>query len=459
MKVPQTAISQTQLLKSRIKKLNTANSTYGKCVIYFMSRDQRVNDNHALIAAKLHSERLKVPLLVIFALYSSVKNRTMNQFKWMIEGLKEVENQLHLLNIPFFIISGKASKVYKSAAEEFGPVAVYFDFSPLKGPIKVKLDFANDSSFPVFMVDTHNIVPVWITSNKQEYAARTIRPKLNKHIQNYLYEPQKINSQNHNLDLKRNNWQKLLAKLKLKTIDNYEPMQISGSQHANTTLINFLKGKLLNYFKNRNNPDIDALTNLSPYLHFGQISSLRVVLELNRYQKMLLEAGISGPSKDDLNNSVNALIEEIIVRKELSDNFCYYNNQYDSLDGAPEWAKKTLQKHKKDKRDYIYTYTQFEKAKTHDPKWNLAQQQMVSTGKMHGYLRMYWAKKILEWTPNATTALNYAIKLNDKYSLDGYDPNGYVGCLWSIAGLHDRPWFERKIFGFIRYMGRAAKKS
>ncbi len=145
-------------------------------------------------------------------------------------------------------------------------------------------------------------------------------------------------------------------------------------------------------------------------------------------------------------------MEELIIRRELSDNYCYYNPQYDSFEGFPQWAQKTLEKHILDKRPFLYSDTEFEEARTHDLVWNLAQSQMVTQGKMHGYLRMYWAKKILEWSSNPQEAMRIAIYLNDKYELDGRDPNGYVGIAWSIGGVHDRPWFEREIFGLVRYM-------
>lgn len=140
------------------------------------------------------------------------------------------------------------------------------------------------------------------------------------------------------------------------------------------------------------------------------------------------------------------------MRRELTDNFCFYNKKYDSVEGAYEWAQKTLKDHAKDKRSYLYTREQLEKAKTHDKLWNAAQYQMVAEGKMHGFLRMYWAKKILEWTSSPQEALCIALYLNDRYELDGQDPNGFVGCMWSICGIHDQGWAERPVFGKIRYM-------
>ena len=185
------------------------------------------------------------------------------------------------------------------------------------------------------------------------------------------------------------------------------------------------------------------LSNLSPYLHFGQISAQRVALIVN---------GLGN------HPSAESFLEELIVRRELSDNFCYYNSDYDSFKGFPEWAKKTLNDHKKDEREFVYTLKKFEEAKTHEDLWNAAQMQLVNTGKLHGYMRMYWAKKILEWSKSPEEALKIAIYLNDKYELDGRDPNGYTGCAWAIGGVHDRAWAERPVYGKIRYMNRNGAK-
>ncbi len=200
----------------------------------------------------------------------------------------------------------------------------------------------------------------------------------------------------------------------------------------------FVKEKLKNYTIDRNDPNKNSVSNLSPYLHFGQISSQRVVLESVKSKR--------------ITNLKGSFYDEIIVRKELSDNFCYYSPDYDSFSCFHPWAKDTLDRHRNDKRDYLYSSKELEEAKTHDDLWNAAQFQMMKTGKMHGYLRMYWAKKILEWTESPEIAMEIAIYLNDKYELDGRDPNGYAGIAWSIGGIHDRAWGERKIFGKIRYM-------
>jgi deoxyribodipyrimidine photo-lyase len=212
-----------------------------------------------------------------------------------------------------------------------------------------------------------------------------------------------------------------------------------GENAAHTALKKFLHTRLKGYDENRNDPNLDGQSGLSPYLHFGQLSAQRVALEVSKY-------------RSEYRKDVDAFLEELTIRRELSDNFCYYNLNYDSFEGFPAWAQKTLNEHRKDAREFIYTKKDFELARTHDELWNASQRQLVKTGKMHGYMRMYWAKKILEWTASPEEALKIAIYLNDKYELDGRDPNGYVGIAWSIGGVHDRAWFDRPIFGKIRFM-------
>jgi deoxyribodipyrimidine photo-lyase len=211
-----------------------------------------------------------------------------------------------------------------------------------------------------------------------------------------------------------------------------------GEKAAQSALYGFVEEKLGGYDRDRNNPNKTGQSDLSPYLHFGHISAQRIALEV-------IKEKAASESRD-------AFLEELIVRRELSDNFCFYNDHYDSVEGFPEWAKKTLDQHMKDKRPYLYSLEDFEEARTHDDLWNAAQMEMVKCGKMHGYMRMYWAKKILEWTRSPEEAMETAIYLNDRFELDGRDPNGYAGIAWSIGGVHDRAWNEWNVFGKIRYM-------
>ncbi len=406
-----------------------------------MSRDQRVQDNHALLIAQQHAIHEKIPLIVFFNLFTKLGIRIFQQFEFMIEGLQEVEQNLQELHIPFIVETGNAQENIEKLVSKLEPSALFFDFSPLRESQKLKKDLAEKVSIPCFEVDTHNIIPIWVTSEKEEWAAYTIRPKIHKKLSDWLIEPDK--TQKHPFPStisQKNDWKELLNKVEAQKIEGYNPIFKPGEKAAHETLQTFIENKLEKYNEYRNDFSKDYQSNLSPYLHFGHISSLRIALTVRK----LVESSFK--------ESIDSFLEELIVRKELSDNFCFYNQNYDNFDGLKPWAQKTLLKHIDDPRPNIFSKEQLEFAQTYDPAWNAAQIQLITTGKIHGYMRMYWAKKILEWTQTPQQALEYANFLNDKYHLDGYDPNGYVGILWSIGGVHDRPWFERDIFGQVRYM-------
>jgi deoxyribodipyrimidine photo-lyase len=411
-------------------------------IIYWMSRDQRVYDNWALLYAAEQAIQSKQKLEVVFCLQPKFLEATLRQFDFMLKGLQEVEAELRKLKIPFQVLVGEPVSVLSSFVKEEKVGLVVADFSPLKIARKWKNDVAAEINCKLVSVDTHNIIPITQASNKQEYAARTIRPKIHKKLDIYLTEfPNTLLKQIGSKNNKKTDWKSLYKKLEVDTkvtaVETFSP----GSAAAQKMLDSFIEDRLDGYDEKRNDPNQDSISNLSPYLHFGQISAQRIALEVTK---------ATAPKKDK-----DAYLEELIVRRELSDNFCYFNKNYDSVEGFPAWAKKTLFEHKNDKREYVYTKEEFEQAKTHDQLWNAAQRQMVQTGKMHGYMRMYWAKKILEWTNTPEFAMEVAIYLNDKYELDGRDPNGYVGVAWSIGGVHDRTWFERPIFGKIRFMAES----
>jgi deoxyribodipyrimidine photo-lyase len=292
---------------------------------------------------------------------------------------------------------------------------------------------------PCDQVDAHNIVPVWAASPKQEYGAYTLRPKIHRALPMYLDEFPRLRRHpfpwpaSPTLDHKA-----LLDTLKLKDAGPPIDWIVPGEKAAQKQLRRFVEDGLADYPEARNDPNQHGQSDLSPYLHSGQLAPQRVALEVR--------------ASDAPDEAREAFLEELIVRRELSDNLCFYNAAYDSPAGFPPWAVKTLTEHKRDPRPYVYSLEQLEVGETHDDLWNAAQLEMVNRGKMHGYLRMYWAKKILEWTPSPERAIEIAILLNDRYELDGRDPNGYAGVAWSIGGVHDRPWFERPVFGKIRYV-------
>jgi deoxyribodipyrimidine photo-lyase len=432
----------------------------GRCVVYIMSRDQRVSDNHALLAAQRKANELNLPLVVLFRLLSDSKGRAFEHAQFMLSGLQEVASQLNTLSIPFILTTDTHQHPFLTTLEELTPSALFFDFSPLKGARAFAKSLSKQLDVSSYIVDTHNIIPVWHASDKQEFAAHTFRRKVHKQLESFLAEPGKLKPQTNPLATLPTGMSFKEANEFIKGIYPSKGIDIQftpGESAAKKCLAAFIEERLDTYAMDRNNIAIDGQSQLSPYLHFGQLSSLRIALEVlavaNERPLLFDEAKMAEagqlPSKID---GMNALFEEMIVRKELSDNFCFYSKGYISIDNAPAWAQQSLNEHRSDPRTFLYTFDELEAGRTHDELWNASQHELRKHGKIHGYMRMYWAKKILEWAPSPEDALSYAITLNDGYSIDGGDPNGYVGILWSIAGLHDRPWFERPVFGKIRYM-------
>ncbi len=416
-------------------------------VMYWMSRDQRVNDNWALLFAQELSLENKKPLIVVFCLVTEFLSATIRQYGFMINGLQEIETTLAKKNIGFSLLIGAPEKEIPRFIKNNQIHTLITDFDPLRIKRNWKKAVAARIDVPCYEVDAHNIVPCWIASSKQEFGAYTLRPKINRLIPEFLQEFPPLQKQPFGMTTRHatTSWVKAVHTLTVDTAVSEIDLLSPGEQAARATLKHFLQNRLPNYAEQRNDPTCDGQSQLSPYLHFGQISAQRVALE------------VSKASADK--NSKAAFLEELIVRRELSDNFCFYNEHYDNYKGFPDWAKKTHEVHRNDHREYLYSHEEFEQAKTHDDLWNAAQIEMIERGKMHGYMRMYWAKKILEWSPSPEEALEIAIYLNDKYELDGRDPNGYAGIAWSIGGVHDRAWFERPVFGKIRYMNYNGCKS
>lgn len=416
----------------RIRSLNKKNIGTGP-VIYWMDRERRAHDNWSLLHAQSEALKMNSSLIVAYAIPKSFLDSTWRHHHFMIEGLKESSEELDAKNIPFFLLLGDPEKEIQTLAKALKASLVVTDFTPLRLPRSWRKKLSQELDMRLDEVDSRNIIPCWEASPKLEFAAYTFRPKVHKALPEFLTEIPKLKTHPHSFKgaTQKAKWKDvknfLKVDKKIPIIDSFKP----GEKAAQTTLQNFLKISAKNYEENRNNPNENVLSNLSPYLHFGHISAQRVALEAKGHEVFL---------------------EELIVRRELSDNFCYYNLNYDKFSGFHEWAQKTLNEHRNDPRDFLYSLEEFEASKTHDPLWNAAQNEMKHSGKMHGYMRMYWAKKILEWSESPEEALRIAIKLNDRYELDGRDSNGYVGCAWSIGGVHDRAWGERPIFGKIRYM-------
>lgn len=421
----------------RIHRLNDKPCGSGP-IVYWMSRDQRVKDNWALVCAQRIALKKQASVVVVFCLVPEFLNASKRHYQFMINGLREVERALREKNIGFIVLSGQPQEKIPALLHDIDAGCLVTDFDPLKIKQTWKREVVQKLDCLCCEVDAHNIVPCWIASQKQEYGAYTLRPKIKKLLPEFLDGFEILKDPKISFATKPVAWDTLLH-------GELSHLLESGERAAHEALSHFITEKLDHYAQERNDPTVDGTSRLSAYLHFGQLSAQRVALEVSQAHRNKA--------------SSEGFLEELIVRKELADNFCYYNERYDSVHGFPAWAQKTLQEHARDKREYEYSLHQLDHGLTHDKLWNAAQMQMVKTGWMHGYLRMYWAKKILEWSSSPAVALKYAIYLNDAYELDGRDPNGYAGIAWAIGGVHDRAWAERPIFGKIRFMSYNGCKS
>ncbi|MBN2244942.1 MAG: deoxyribodipyrimidine photo-lyase [Candidatus Aminicenantes bacterium] len=433
--------------KERVRLLSDGKKIRGP-VIYWMSRDQRASDNWALIYSQELALKQGSPLVVIFCLVPDFLGASIRHFGFMLTGLIETEGYLKKKNIAFRLLQGHPKDEISGFVTRNKVSALVTDFDPLQIKKAWKKDVIDAVDIPVYEVDAHNIIPCWSASPRQEWAAYTFRPKVNRVLDDFLDEIPKIKKHPFLWEEENSNipWEETIKRLDVNRAVGELDWIKPGERSAKKMLDEFISNRIKGYDIDRNDPNKKGQSDLSPYLHFGQLSAQRAVFEV-RNAKVI-------------ENEKEAFFEELIVRRELADNFCFYNRYYDDFKGFPDWAKKTLDGHRKDKREYLYPTELLEQAETHDELWNAAQIEMKRKGKMHGYMRMYWAKKILEWTKTPEEAFKTAIYLNDKYELDGRDPNGYTGIAWSLGGVHDRPWFERPVFGKIRYMslGGAQKK-
>jgi deoxyribodipyrimidine photo-lyase len=413
----------------------------GRCIVYWMRRSLRAEDNPALEIAIAAGNYLEKPVLVLFSLVP-VSNANLRHYTFMVEAFNEIDEQLLRKNVRFILRREPDDNVAGFCAETRAALLVT-DENPLRGPERRLRRVMERLRIPVWSVDADVVVPTKLIPGKQ-YAARIIRPKLARLRDEFLVEPKS--------GIARVSWRGTLRTLSpdetsiqgLAIDRSVQPSQFvrGGSNHAGRALRDFVRDRLHDYPKWRNHPEENGTSHLSPYLHFGQISPVRIALEVSK-------ADAASVAKE-------AFLDQLITWRELSINFVRNNKTYDSIECAEPWSARTLAKHSKDKRPVVYNERQLENAETYDDLWNAAQIQMVEHGWMHNYMRMYWGKKILEWTRSPAEGFQIAVRLNDKYEIDGRDPNGYAGIAWAIAGKLDRPWFERPIFGQIRYMSAAS---
>jgi deoxyribodipyrimidine photo-lyase len=405
-----------------------------------MQRAQRASDNPALDIAIEAGNALRLPVVVFFGLNPFVARANLRHYHFLAEGLEDIATGLRHRRVGFILRPHPHHRLLPFL-NEVRPALLVSDENPLRQMETWRQRIAEDIRVPFWTVDADVVVPSELLE-KEQYAARTIRPRIAKRLDEFLVKPA--------APLARVAWRVDERRRRLSTsIDLLDGLPIDrsvgpaqnirgGAAEARKLLRRFVRNRLDDYDAARNCPETSGTSGLSPYLHFGQIGP----------REIALAARESGASE----TSVGAYLEQLIVRRELAINFVRFNGDYDTLAGCERWARQTLRRHGHDKRMFVYTRDEFDAAATHDPLWNAAQRQMVTTGWMHGYVRMYLAKKILEWSRNAATAFEIAVDLNDRYELDGRDPNGYANIAWAIGGKHDRPWPSRPVYGTVRSM-------
>jgi deoxyribodipyrimidine photo-lyase len=428
---------------TRIRKLNDFDVFHeGDYVLYWMQQSQRAEYNHALEYAVKQANELDLGVVVAFGLTDDYPEANLRHYTFMVEGLAETNALLEKRGIKMVVRRGSPPDVALKLGRD--AAIIVCDRGYLKHQRIWQDKVARKSICRVVQVESDVIVPLETVSLKAEYAARTIRPKIQKHLDDYLIDLKPIKVQHSTvkiyfdgLDLKRT--ADILASLNIdRSISAVDRFFKGGTSQAKKIFSNFIRSRLKNYENNHNQPQTDDISHMSMYLHFGQISPLYLALRINK-------------TDHRLDSAKAAFLEELIVRRELAANFVYYHRDYDNFDCLPDWSRKTLADHRKDRRPYTYTLKQLEDAETHDLYWNAAMNEMKYTGFMHNYMRMYWGKKILEWSASPESAFRNTLAINNKYFLDGRDPNSYAGVAW-IYGVHDRAWPQRPIYGKVRCM-------
>ncbi len=430
--------------KDRFHHFTGAPPGEGQYILYWMQQAQRINFNHALAYGIEMANKLHLPLVVAFVLTPDFPGANLRHYTFMLEGIADVQKSLGGRGIPFVLkIGGMVETVVELAAAAAWLVT---DVGYLRIQRQWRDAVMQQVRCPCTAVETDVTVPVLAASEKAEIGARTLRPKITRQLDAFLdplelpeYRPagQRAPFADTAPVDPRALGERVVKSGKIEPVKAFP----GGETAAEIRLRRFISENLSSYDRMARDPVAQCVSQLSPYLHFGQISPVRIV-------RAVRFASVPDAAKA-------AFIEQLVIRRELAVNFVYHNPDYDRYEKAvPAWARQTFDAHRDDPRPYLYPIEQFEQAQTHDPYWNAAQMEMVKTGHMHNYMRMYWGKKIIEWCRDPEEAYDIMIRLNNAYELDGRDPNGYAGVAWCF-GTHDRPWKERDIFGKVRYMNAA----
>ena len=421
----------------------------GKCVVYWMQRSMRIHENPALDVAIDAANLLGLPVVVFFSVIPNYPNANLRHYHFLQQGLRDVEEDAKDRGVGF-ILHRYPNNSLEKFLEEVDAAILVGDENPCREPERWRKVLARRLKLPYWTVDADVVVPSAVFA-RDYFLLQHMRPHLKAALPRFLVAPHSPKPQHA--------WHKPKSLLNdslaeditrgFKDLDRtIQPVDaFTGGTHAALKFLrHFLASGLKDYPDKRNHPEVQGTSRLSPYLHFGNIGPLTIALAVN---EALAKGNVSEAARD-------RFLEQIIAWRELSVLFVKYNPNYDSWECAEPWARQTLIEHSGDERPYRYTLRQLERAETHDDLWNAAQREMTKTGWMHNYMRMYWAKMILAWAPDPARAYEWAVTLNDRYELDGRDPNGYAGIAWSIVGKHDRPWFNRPVFGLVRPMSVAS---
>ncbi|MFO8083347.1 MAG: deoxyribodipyrimidine photo-lyase [Desulfobacterales bacterium] len=425
----------------RLKPLNRKEIRKQRFVLYWMQQSQRAEFNHALEFAVSQANDLKLPLLVIFGLSPNYPEANIRHYNFMLQGLAETQQYLERRGIKMIVRKGHPPEVVLEQSHL--AAMIICDRGYLKHQKLWREQVASKAPCLLLQVESDVIIPVGWATRKAEYAARTIRPKIKKNLDRFLEPVSQISLKVDSLAIQIDQIDVSSIETVVSDLDINKEVSVvtslfrGGTMQAKKRFEKFIDKNLEHYDKHSNQPQTDDISHMSLYLHFGQISPLYLALEVMK----------SDAPKD----AKDAFMEQLAVRRELAINFVEYTPGYDQFDCVPEWARKTLREHRNDPRTYNYTVSQMECAQTHDEYWNASMLEMKYTGFMHNYMRMYWGKKILEWSKTPEDAFKTVLYLNNKYFIDGRDPNSYTSVAW-LFGLHDRPFKERNIFGKVRYM-------
>jgi deoxyribodipyrimidine photo-lyase len=421
----------------------------GKSVVYWMQRAQRGRDNHALDKAIAVGDSLGLPVVAYFAGIKNFPHANLRHYAFLNQGLPDIEEDCAERGVGFVMRRAPHEDHLRFFAD-VDAAMVIGDENPMREPERWRVRIAEQLRVPFWTVDADVIVPSKLLE-KAQFSAAVARPRLygalaeflktyaNPHAEHEWKQPRGLHADDVREDMTAG-WKDFDRSVK--------PVEAwTGGRKAAMKRLHLFCGDMLErYERDRSRPEVDGSSKMSPYLHYGHVGPQTIALAVDAAAKR----------NPKLKAARDSYFNELIVWRELAVNFVRYQPEYDSPGCADNWAKQTLAEHDGDEREVIYTTPQLERGETYDELWNAAQMQMVRYGWMHNYLRMYWAKKIVEWTPNVAEAMRVAIYLNDKYEIDGRDPGGYAGIAWSMLGKFDRAWFDRPIFGKRRYMSGAS---